>query len=120
MECLRPHERRLFLSDDRGWHVVYAQTDPHQISISYVTARCLLLGLTLLSLGACQQQREPPPLEPASWRSDPFLDTLQESTFQFFWKTTDRRTGLTPDRYPTRTFCSIAAVGFGLTAYPIG
>ena len=85
-----------------------------------MTARCLLLGLTLLSLGACQQQREPPPLEPASWRSDPFLDTLQESTFQFFWKTTDRRTGLTPDRYPTRTFCSIAAVGFGLTAYPIG
>ena len=48
------------------------------------------------------------------------LDDLQRRTFDFFWKTTDPKTGLVPDRYPTPAFSSIAAVGFGLTAYPIG
>lgn len=41
-------------------------------------------------------------------------------TFRFFWETTDPRTGLAPDRWPTRSFSSIAAVGFALSAYPIG
>ena len=49
-----------------------------------------------------------------------FLDTLQRRTFDWFWETTPPRTGLTPDRWPTRSFSSIAAVGFALTAYPIG
>ncbi len=48
------------------------------------------------------------------------LDDLERRTFDFFWRTTDPRTGLVPDRYPTPSFSSIAAVGFGLTAYPIG
>jgi hypothetical protein len=48
------------------------------------------------------------------------LDDLQRRTFDFFWRTTDPKTGLVPDRYPTPAFSSIAAVGFGLTAYPIG
>lgn len=48
------------------------------------------------------------------------LDDLARRTFDFFWKTTDPKTGLVPDRYPTPSFSSIAAVGFGLTAYPIG
>ncbi|MEM9665053.1 MAG: glucoamylase family protein [Bacteroidota bacterium] len=51
---------------------------------------------------------------------DPFLDTLQANTFRWFWETTDNERGLTPDRYPTRTFSSIAAIGFGLTAYGVG
>lgn len=49
-----------------------------------------------------------------------FLDTLQERTFRWFWDLADPHTGLTPDRAPTRSFASIAATGFGLTAYPIG
>ena len=49
-----------------------------------------------------------------------FLDTLQHRTFRWFWETTDPETGLVPDRYPTRTFSSIAAIGFGLPAYGIG
>src|SRR6185295_793730 len=53
-------------------------------------------------------------------RSDAFLDTLQHRTFQWFWDNTDARTGLTPDRWPSRTFSSVAAIGFALTAYPIG
>ena len=29
-------------------------------------------------------------------------------------------TGLTPDRWPTQSFSSVAAIGFALTAYPVG
>lgn len=53
-------------------------------------------------------------------RGRAFLDTLERRTFAFFWERSDPRTGLTPDRWPTRSFSSIAAVGFALTAYPIG
>lgn len=49
-----------------------------------------------------------------------FLDTLEQRTFAFFWERSDPVTGLTPDRWPTPSFSSIAAVGFALTAYPIG
>ena len=48
------------------------------------------------------------------------VEDIQERTFRFFWETTDARTGLAPDRWPTRSFASIAAIGFALTAYPIG
>ena len=52
--------------------------------------------------------------------SEPFLDTLQSRTFDFFWQQTRPTTGLTPDRWPAKSFSSIAAVGFALAAYPIG
>jgi hypothetical protein len=45
---------------------------------------------------------------------------LQERSFRFFWETTDAETGLAPDRWPTPSFASIAAIGFALTAYPVG
>ena len=52
---------------------------------------------------------------------DPFLADLEERTFRFFWETANSKTGLIPDRYPTTpSVASVAAVGFGLTAYPIG
>ena len=49
-----------------------------------------------------------------------FLDTLERRTFDWFWETTNPGNGLTPDRTPDAPFASIAAVGFALTAYPIG
>lgn len=49
-----------------------------------------------------------------------FIDTLSRRTFDFFWETTNPRNGLTPDRWPSQSFSSVAAVGFALTAYPIG
>ncbi|HTE46875.1 MAG TPA: glucoamylase family protein, partial [Gemmatimonadaceae bacterium] len=49
-----------------------------------------------------------------------FIDTLSQRTFGYFWETTNPRNGLTPDRWPTKSFSSVAAVGFALTAYPIG
>ncbi|TPW13009.1 MAG: hypothetical protein FD129_1355 [bacterium] len=45
---------------------------------------------------------------------------LEERSFRWFWDVTDSTTGLTPDRWPTRSFQSIAATGFALTACPIG
>jgi hypothetical protein len=49
-----------------------------------------------------------------------FLDDLEARTFRFFWDETHPATGLAPDRAPTRSFASVAATGFALTAYPIG
>jgi hypothetical protein len=49
-----------------------------------------------------------------------FLDTLERRTFNFFWERSDSAMGLTPDRWPARSFVSVGAVGFALTAYPIG
>lgn len=48
------------------------------------------------------------------------LDKLEQDTFRYFWETTDKTTGLAPDRYPSKAPASIAAVGFALTSYPIG
>jgi hypothetical protein len=48
------------------------------------------------------------------------IGDAQRRAFQFFWDTTDPRTGLALDRWPTPSFSSVAAIGFALTAYPIG
>jgi len=45
---------------------------------------------------------------------------IEKRTFQWFWDTVNRENGLVPDRWPTPSFCSIAAVGFALPAYAIG
>ncbi|HUG41633.1 MAG TPA: glucoamylase family protein [Longimicrobiales bacterium] len=49
-----------------------------------------------------------------------FLDTLQERTFRWFVAYTNPENGLTRDRAPRPSFASVAAVGFALTAWPIG
>ena len=49
-----------------------------------------------------------------------FLDRLEERTFRWFWDLANPTNGLVPDRAPSPSFSSVAAVGFGLTAYPIG
>ncbi len=56
-----------------------------------------------------------PPLDSAA-----LLNELEERSFRFFWETTDAATGLAPDRWPTPSFASVAAVGFALSAYPLG
>ncbi|MEO6799188.1 MAG: glucoamylase family protein, partial [Rhodanobacter sp.] len=55
---------------------------------------------------------------PASQQAQ--LDDLEHRTFQFFWDTANPANGLMPDHWPGQSFSSIAAVGFGLTAYGIG
>jgi hypothetical protein len=80
----------------------------------------VLLVAALASAAGCAPGAGPAgpvPLRPAD---EAFLDTLQQRTFGFFWETTNPRNGLVPDRWPTPSFSSVAAVGFGLTAYPVG
>jgi len=48
------------------------------------------------------------------------VNDLERRTFDWFWQGADPKTGLVPDSYPGQSFSSIAAVGFGLTAYGIG
>jgi hypothetical protein len=78
--------------------------------------RSLRPVILLLSLGACAVAPEPI----TTPRADAFLDDVQRRTFDFFWETTNPANGLTPDRWPSRPFSSIAAVGFALTAYGVG
>lgn len=80
-----------------------------------------------LALAGCAQSLSSSPQTGASatgYVASPaeqaFIDTLSRLTFDFFWQTTNPRNGLTPDRWPTKSFSSVAAVGFALTAYPIG
>ncbi len=47
------------------------------------------------------------------------IEELQQRTFLYFWERADSL-GQIPDRWPTRTFSSIAATGFGLSAYLVG
>jgi len=88
------------------------------------SARLLLGCVLFVVLGAaCSSESTPPstggPSAPAL-ETEPFLDTLQARTFDFFWETTNASNGLTPDRWPDPPFSSVAAVGYALTAYPIG
>ena len=48
------------------------------------------------------------------------LTDLHKRTFNFFWELADTVSAQTPDRWPTKSFSSIAATGYGLTAYIIG
>jgi hypothetical protein len=50
---------------------------------------------------------------------DAFLDYLQQANFDFFWYAANPANGLIPDRSTTGSACSIASVGFGLTAIGI-
>ena len=64
-------------------------------------------GLPALAQGAVRGRRS-------------LIDDIAERTFRFFWDTTNPHNGLAPDRFPSPSPASIAAVGFALNAYPIG
>jgi hypothetical protein len=75
-------------------------------------------GAALLS--GCGGSASPAASAPPGTTLTPLLASLQQQTFNYFWETSDPVTGLAPDRYPNPPFASIAAIGFALTAYPIG
>jgi len=87
-----------------------------------------MLCLTFAWLTACAPPAEtppvaaatPPPVVAPTAPLPPLFDEIERRTFDFFWETTDAGNGLAPDRHPSRPFSSIAAIGFALTAYPIG
>src|SRR5205809_4237836 len=110
----------------------------------------LLGGLLALGAGTLPHRSSPPPAHPAltaaaasaaasprgparptrqglardstalTPREMAFLDALEERSFRYFWDLSDPETGLTPDRAPAHSFVSVGAMGFALTAYPIG
>src|SRR3954465_4764453 len=92
---------------------------------SYRALRGFAVGLLVVA-SACTSATSitgiPTSLSPSSLsvRQTAFLDTLERRTFNWFWERSDPSNGLTPDRWPTKSFSSVAAVGFALTAYPVG
>jgi len=81
-----------------------------------LAAGCLSIGGSgLAELAPPAGSAALPPIDPNA-----LLDDLEQRSFRFFWETADARSGLVPDRWPTPSFASVAAVGFALTAYPIG
>ncbi|ASK96883.1 hypothetical protein KWH01_10815 [Xanthomonas campestris pv. merremiae] len=103
------------------------------------TSRWLTIPLLLgaLVVASCKQAEEPKVAEkkapvkvilveaqllpkPVKPPLPPLFSDIERRTFQFFWDTTNEVNGLSPDRFPSRPFASIASVGFALTAYPIG
>jgi hypothetical protein len=58
---------------------------------------------------------------PAPFADDSeFLEYLQQTHFDYFWYLANPNNGLVPDRSAPDSACSIAAVGFGLTAIGVG
>jgi hypothetical protein len=90
-----------------------------------LTRRQVLQGLLALPLASCTKQHNgftPPPADFSlpELPPDELVALIERRAFDFFWETTDPATGLVLDRWPTPSFSSIAAVGFGLTAYVVG
>jgi len=86
----------------------------------------MALSVTLILALACASPAPPtPPAAPPAATPSPLtdaelIDDIQRRTFDWFWETSNAENGLVNDRWPTQSFSSIAAVGFGLTAYGIG
>jgi len=95
----------------------------HRMSHHLTAARARLAALAALfpaAIGGCSPGQPAGPPPPDSAQTVAFLDTVEQRTFHYFWDLSNPANGLTPDRSPTPSFSSIAAVGFALTAYPIG
>ncbi|HEY0783865.1 MAG TPA: glucoamylase family protein [Thermoanaerobaculia bacterium] len=88
-----------------------------------VALTVVLVALAGLACAPVQRTRPtaatPTPVAETA-RAAELLDELELRTFHYFWDLADPHTLLVPDRAPTPSFSSIAAVGFGLTAYGIG
>jgi hypothetical protein len=90
--------------------------------IATAMRRAVAAGLVLAATacaGGTATITGPVPYQPTP-AENAFLDTLSRRTFDWFWDTGNPANGLVPDRWPTKSFSSVAAVGFALTAYPIG
>ncbi|MFC7380347.1 glucoamylase family protein [Brevundimonas sp. GCM10030266] len=86
--------------------------------------RRFLMGSTLagaaLAAAGCATMPTTSIAAPVGRTLYPGFEDLQRKTFDWFVHVTNRRNGLTPDRWPTESFSSVAAVGFALTCWPIG
>ncbi len=83
---------------------------------------CSTSALATLGLDGCTRFHPmlSKSVRPAATHIPPLIAEIEERTFRFFWERVNKANGLFPDRWPSPSFASIAAVGFALTAYPIG
>ena len=93
---------------DLSVNVVNGQTNFYQVTGLTTTSQESLPSVTLAAV--------PQPFA----NDDAFLDYVQQASFDYFWYAANPANGLVPDRSATGSACSIAAVGFGLTAIGIG
>jgi len=75
------------------------------------------LSIFIVSIIGCTNE---PKKEATLLTQSEFLIDLKQRTFNFFWELADSTTYQIPDRYPSKTFVSIAATGFGLASYIVG
>ncbi|MFT3896326.1 MAG: glucoamylase family protein [Thermomonas sp.] len=92
--------------------------------------RWIPVAVAVLVAAACG--KAPAPATPAAPTADAkaakpvdrevpeLVADLERRTFDWFWELGNPDNGLVPDRWPTPSPSSIAAVGFGLTAYGVG
>ncbi|MDB5722096.1 MAG: Tat pathway signal protein [Alphaproteobacteria bacterium] len=87
-----------------------------------INRRNLIAGGATLATGAIAEARtrRATALQLPGRSLPPLFDDIEARTFRYFWDTANPRNGLVPDNWPNPNFCSIAAVGFALTAYPVG
>jgi len=79
-----------------------------------------LLILYSVLIFSCSKRKPIKENSQANELNQAFLDSLSHRTFNFFWDLADSTTGNLPDRWPTKSFSSIASTGFGLTTYLVG
>ncbi|MBK5258527.1 MAG: hypothetical protein JJE51_02975 [Thermoanaerobaculia bacterium] len=88
----------------------------------FCQGRAAIAALLILSLFSCAnatpgKQRG---VRQTRLTDEQLLDLVQQRTFRFFWERANPVNGLVPDRWPSPSFSSVAAVGYGLNAYGIG
>lgn len=85
-----------------------------------LTRRAALAAGAGLAVAACRVPDRAAESSAASSAPPDFLQDLERRCFDWFWDLAHPLTGLIPDRWPTPSFSSVAAVGFGLSALAIG
>jgi hypothetical protein len=82
--------------------------------------RSVIAGSSLLLAGGALPACVATALQRPSRRLPAFYEEIERRTFRWFWDNVNRKNGLVPDRWPSPSFSSIAAIGFALPAYSIG
>ena len=87
---------------------------------SYYRFLHVIILVLLLPVSGVTQRHKPESNQGNEITEKFSIKDLEYRTFRYFWDLADSVSGLIPDRYPTKSFSSIAATGFGLSAYLVG
>lgn len=94
---------------------------PSHADFDVTNSAAYFYQVTALSNGEESPMSTPIQVAPKAFANDDeFLEYVQQTSFDYFWYTANPTNGMVPDRSTVASPCSIAAVGFGLTAIGIG